>query len=87
MRNTVLRSSAKTVGKALDWCAKIIYLYTQNVFLLQRVYKTRALYTAYSVFLPSLSHSKKQVFQSVNTVFLPTIHTTYKDKQKIIKLI
>ncbi len=76
----------QAVGNAWLGCAKTTYLYTLNVFLLKRVYKSRGLYPACPAVLQLLSHNQKQVFQSVSTVFLPTIHTTYKDNQKLINL-
>ncbi len=89
MRNPLLVVEdvvVKTVGNAWLACAKTTYLCTSKVFLPRLVYKASRLYTACSVFVPGLSHSQNRVFQSVNTVFLPTIHTTYKDNQKLINL-
>lgn len=89
MRKYVSQAVAKraqAVGNARPACAKTTYLYTLNVFLLKPVHKTRGLSTLCPVVLRRLSHSQKQLFQSVSTVFLPTIHTTYKDNQNLINL-
>lgn len=89
MRNpfhVVLEAGVKAVGNAWYACAKTTYLCTSNVFLPRLVYKAGHLYTTCLVVVPGFSHSKNRFFQSVNIVFLPTIHTTYKDNQKLINL-
>ncbi len=93
MRNSIrnlLLLFTQAVGKAVVnirlTCAKTTYLYTSRLFLPKLVYKASRLYTAYPVLLSGFYHDQNRAFRSVNTVFLPTIHTTYKDKQKIINL-
>ncbi len=89
MRNSlfvVVEAVVKAVGKVRYACVKTTYLCTLKVFLPWLVYKASRLYTACPAFVPCFSHSKNRVLQSVNTVFLPTIHTTYKDNQKLINL-
>ncbi len=86
MRNTALKVVVKAVVKQLASCAKPTYLYTQNLSRWQAVHKTGALCMGYSGVVRYLSHKQKLIFPSVNTVFLPTIHTTYKDHKKLINL-
>ncbi len=86
MRNAALKVVVKAVANRLASCAKTTYLYTQNLSRWQAVHKARALYMGYSGVVLCLSHKLKLAFPSVNIVFLPIFHTTYKDHKKLINL-
>lgn len=60
--------------------------YTQSSdCVLYLVYKTGSLYQLYPYFLHKSPTTKKPVFTSVINYLLLTIHTTYKDNNKLIK--
>lgn len=80
------KSGVKAVGKVLVARGKVVRLYTCCVVSCCRVHKTSDLYTAVGVFLQTLSHNLNVVFQSVLSIFLPSIHTTYNDNKKLIYL-
>jgi hypothetical protein len=77
---------AQRVDSFWTTCGKVANLCTAPIFLLSAVYNSKDFSATFTAVLPWLSHSNFRLFPSVTTVFLPTIHTTYKDNQKLINL-
>lgn len=70
-----------TSGKLLG---QVICLYTAILQFLVHGDKTSSLYQPFAQVFQSLFHSNFVGFQPVGQQFFPTIHTTYKNKQKSI---
>ena len=86
MRNIGLKNGVKAVANNLLGCAKTTYLYTLGLCFWQPVHKTGSLYVTYTELMRRVNHSQKLVCPSVITLFLPTIHTTYKDHKNYLNL-
>jgi hypothetical protein len=70
-----VESAGKLVGKLQDLCTGVVATTGLGD-------KTRDLYRSFKHALRPATHSKNLVFVSVSRQFLPTIHSTYKHKQK-----